>query len=52
MTATLAAFATAGVFAVMGNCQATGFAILLGVATLAVQWFCIDPPHVEDADLH
>jgi hypothetical protein len=52
MTATLAAFGVAGVLAIMGNCLATGFAILLGVATLAVQWFCIDPPYVDDADLH
>jgi hypothetical protein len=52
MTATLAAFSVAGILAIMGECLATGFAILLGVATLAVQWFCIDPPYVDDADLH
>lgn len=52
MTATLTAFSIAGFLAVMNGCLATGVAVLLGVATLAVQWFCIDPPYVDEVDLH
>ena len=52
MTATLAAFAVIGVVAVMRDCLAVGFAVLLGTATLAVQWFCIEVPGVEDEDMH
>lgn len=52
MTATLAALAVAGIVAIARDCLAVGFAVLLGVATLAVQWFCIEVPLVEDKELH
>jgi hypothetical protein len=36
----------------MRECLAVGIAVLLGVATLAVQWFCIEVPGVADENLH
>jgi hypothetical protein len=52
MTATLAALTVTGLVAVMRECLAVGIAVLLGAATLAVQWFCIEVPEVQDEDLH
>ncbi|MEO8179509.1 MAG: hypothetical protein ABI895_11820 [Deltaproteobacteria bacterium] len=31
---------------------AAGVAVILWVATLTVQWLCIEPPDVEEKDLH
>lgn len=31
---------------------AVGVAVILWVLTLAVQWLCIEPPGVEEKDLH
>jgi hypothetical protein len=52
MTATLAAFTVAAMLAIAAQFIAAGFATLLGVVTLLVQWFCIEPPYVDDRDLH
>ena len=52
MTATLVVLGVAGVLAVTQNWLTTGLAMVLGTATVAVQWFCIAPPGVEDSDLH
>lgn len=32
--------------------QAAAVALLLWLLTLLVQWLCIEPPGVEDKDLH
>lgn len=52
MTAALFAFSVAGLLAMLNGCLTVGLAILLGVAIMAVQWFSIDPPYVDDGDLH
>jgi hypothetical protein len=52
MTGTLAAFGVIGVVAVARECLTVGIAVLLGTATLAVQWFCTEVPSVPDEDLH
>lgn len=31
---------------------AAGVAVILWMVTLAVQWLCIEPPGVEEKDLH
>jgi hypothetical protein len=52
MTATLASFTVAGFLLVASEHLAAGIAVLVGIATLAVQWLCIDPPDIDDAELH
>lgn len=52
MTATLGSFALAAISLVAAEYLLSGIALLLGATTLAVQWLCIDPPYVDDADLH
>ena len=32
--------------------EVAGVAVLLWLLTLAVQWLCIEPPDVEERDLH
>jgi hypothetical protein len=52
MTFSLVAFSLAAFLAIAKNHLLAGVALLVGVATLAVQWLCIEPPGVEDRDLH
>jgi len=50
MTLTIALFLAAGFLFIMTEHLVAGVAIILGVATLAVQWFCIDPPETDTND--
>lgn len=50
MTATIALFVIAGSLLVAREQLTAGVAVILGVATLAVQWFCIDPPEADSDD--
>ncbi len=52
MTAALVTFTIAGLLGITNGYLIAGFAVLLSVGTLAVQWFCIDPPDVDEVDLH
>jgi hypothetical protein len=52
ITATLVALGLASGVALITEHLTVGFALLLGMATLATQWFCIDVPGVDDADPH
>jgi hypothetical protein len=52
MTATIVCLTLAGFLLLMTEHLAAGVALIVGIATLAVQWVCIDPPYVEEVDLH
>jgi hypothetical protein len=52
MTAAIVCFTLAGFFLLITAHLAAGVALIVGIATLAVQWFCIDPPYVDEVDLH
>ena len=47
-TATIAAFVVAAFLAIVQNWVLAGVAILIGAATLAVQWISISPPGVDE----
>jgi hypothetical protein len=52
MTAAIVCFTLCGFLLLMTEHLAAGVAFIVGIATLAVQWFCIDPPYVDEVDLH
>jgi hypothetical protein len=48
MTATLVTLTAAGVLATMYGGYIAGVVLLIAGGAIAVQWFCIDPPGVEE----